>query len=203
MIEDPLSAALFPKSRRAVLAILYGHPDRAYYLREIAGWAGFGMGQIQRELQRFADSGIIQRFEQGRHVYFQANKNCPIYEELRSFVTKTMGATEMIRESLQSLLDNIVIAFIYGSVARGKEANESDLDLLVVGDVSFGDVVEALSETQNRLRREINPTVYPADELLRKLAEQHHFLTSVINGKKIYVVGNDHELGTLLDQQVD
>jgi predicted nucleotidyltransferase len=192
--------ALFSKSRRAVLGILYGHPDQAFYLREIADMAGQGMGQIQRELKRLADSGIIRRFEQGRHVYFQADKNCPVYEDLHRLVTKTMGATEVLREALQTLSERIAIAFIYGSVARGEERRESDLDLLVIGNVNFGDVVGALSEAQSRLRREVNATVYPADEIIKKLAEKHHFLTSVLKHEKIFVIGNEHELRTILEQ---
>ena len=202
-VQEPLSVALFPKSRRVVLGILYGHPDRTFYLREIVNLAGLGMGQIQRELKRLADSRIIRRFEQGRHVYFQADENCPIYEELRSLVTKTVGATEVLREALRDLSDRISVAFVYGSVARGEQRHDSDLDLLVIGDVSFADVVEAISEAQSRLRREVNAVVYPRDELSSKLADGHHFLTSVIKSEKIFIIGDEHELRTLLEQQVD
>ena len=201
--EESLSVALFPKSRRVVLGILYGHPDRTFYLREIVEMAGLGMGQIQRELKRLADSGIIRRFEQGRHVYFQADENCPVYEELRSLVTKTVGATEVLREALQDLTERIEVAFVYGSVARGEERHNSDLDLLVIGDASFGDVVEALTEAQPRLHREVNAVVYPRDELSRKLANRHHFLTSVIESEKIFIIGDEDELRKLLKQQVD
>jgi predicted nucleotidyltransferase len=203
IVQEPLSVALFSKSRRVVLSILYGHPDRTFYLREIADMAGLGMGQIQRELKRLAKSGIIRRFEQGRHVYFQADENCPIYGELRSLVTKTVGATEVLREALQDLTERIAVAFVYGSVARGEERHNSDLDLLVIGDVSFGDVIEALSEAQSRLQREINAVVYPGNELSRKLADHHHFLTSVMESEKIFIIGDEHELRKLLKQQVD
>jgi len=106
-------------------------------------------------------------------------------------------------KALQELSERIAVAFVYGSVARGEERRDSDLDLLVIGDVSFGDVVEAISDAQSRLRREINASVYPRDELSSKLADGHHFLTSVINSEKIFVIGNEHELQTLLEQQMD
>ena len=203
-IMGQLGEALFSKSRRAVLSILYGQPDRAFYLREIVDKAGVGMGQIQRELKRLTDSGILRRFEKGRHIFFQADETCPIYAELRSLVTKSFGVIDVLRKALADLSPKIALAFVYGSVARGEERRGSDVDVFVIGDSSFREVAGAVTEAQASLGREINVTVYPEEELVEKVSKGHHFLSSVLNReKKLFIIGNEHELDALLDQQVD
>jgi len=195
---DPVGAALFPRSRRTVLGILYGDPERPYYLREIIELAGLGSGQIQRELARLSAAGILRRFEQGRHVYFQADPQCPVFEELRSLVTKSVGAGAVVATALLDLEDRICLAFIFGSIARGDERSESDLDLLVVGDVSFSELVAALSEAESTLRKEIHPSLFSEDEFRNRLSSKDHFLDSVLKEDKVFVIGVEDELGILL-----
>jgi predicted nucleotidyltransferase len=198
-----LATALLPRSRQAILGLLYGHPDETYYLRQIASATGVGLGQCQRELQRLSDAGVLRRFQHGRHVYFQAAPDCPIYDELRGIVTKTIGVVSVLADTLDRFADDIAVAFVFGSVARGEERSPSDVDLLVVGDVTFSDIVNSLSNAETTLRRAINPTVYPPDEFAKKLSADSHFLKSVLKGEKIFIFGNDDELGKLAPQFVD
>jgi predicted nucleotidyltransferase len=192
-----LSAALFGRTRRAVLALLYGHPDEAYYLRQLVRSAGLGLGAVQREVARLAGAGIIQRTARGRQVYYQANPECPLFPELKSLVVKTAGVGDVLRAGLAPLGSRIRVAFIYGSVARTEQKSTSDVDLMVIGDASFGDVVSALGAAQETLSREINPTVYSPGEFRSKLKASHHFLSSVLKNEKVYVIGDAHELARL------
>ena len=132
-MESSMAVALLPQTRRALLGLLYGLPDRAFYLREIAAQVGSGMGQVQRELGRLTRAGILRRFEQGRHVFYQADRRCPIFDELRGLVVKTVAGSDQLRRALAELEDRIVVAFVFGSVARGEDRAESDLELFVVG----------------------------------------------------------------------
>ncbi len=193
-----MAVALFPQTRRALLGLLYGLPDRAFYLREIAARVGSGMGQVQRELKRLTQAGILRRFEQGRHVYYQADRRCPAFDELRGLVIKTVAGADQLRHALSELGDRIAVAFVFGSVARGEDRAESDLDLLVVGDVSLQEAVAAIDSTQQALGREINPIVYRRSELRSKLEDGHHFLTAVLADEKIFIIGTQDELGELL-----
>jgi predicted nucleotidyltransferase len=191
--DSNLSTALFGRTRRAILAQLYGHPDEAYYLRQLVRSAGLGLGAVQREVARLAGAGIIQRTARGRQVYYQANPACPLFAELKSLVVKTAGVGEVLREALFPLADRIKVAFIYGSVARTEQKSNSDVDLMVIGDVGFSDVVSALGSAQKTLGREINPTVYSPGEYRAKIKAGHHFLTSVRKNEKVFVIGDEHE----------
>jgi predicted nucleotidyltransferase len=195
--QGDLAAALFGKTRREVLALLFSRADESFYLREVVRRAAVGSGAVQRELQRLADVGIVVRRVRGRQVYYQANRQCPVFPELQGLLVKTAGVTDVLRVALAGLVDRIRVAFLYGSMAKGTARSDSDVDVLVVGDATFAEVVSALSSAQERLGRDVNPSVYPRGEFSRKLAQGHHFLSSVLREPKVFLLGDEHELARL------
>jgi predicted nucleotidyltransferase len=195
--QATLSNVLFGQSRRSILALLYGHADQEFYLRDLARKAGTALGATQRELKQLADVGIVRRFERGHQVFYQANRDNPIFAELRSILTKTAGMHDVLKEALVPLADHIRLAFVYGSVARQEERASSDVDVMVVGDAGFKEVVSVLSETENRLGREINPTVFSAEEFRAKRKAKNHFLSTVLRQKKLFLMGDERELARL------
>ena len=195
--RDNLSETLFGKTRRAVLSLLYSHIDDAFYLREIVRTAGVGLGAVQRELKQLSDAGIIQRIVRGRQVYYQANPQCPVFAELKALVMKTVGIAAVIQAALAPLADRIRIAAIYGSIARSEEYRGSDVDLLIVGEATFAEIVSALHQAQSTINREINPTVYPPAEFRSKVGAGHHFLNAVLKEPVLFLVGDKRELARL------
>lgn len=199
MNENLLCSGLFGKTRQAVLALLYGRADSSFYTKQILDAVKIGRGTVQRELKNLTDTGIIIREVQGRQVYYRANARCPIFDELKSIVRKTFGVADVIRQSLATNADKIRVAFIFGSVAKSTDDRRSDIDLMVVGKISFGDVVSLLTPAEQKLRREINPVVYPVAEFERKVKEDHHFVKTVLEDEKIFVIGDEDELRELAE----
>jgi len=202
MDVSQLAETLFGKTRRAVLSLLYGHADETFYLRQIVKSAGVGMGAVQRELKALSNAGIIRRSILGNQVYYQAEPLCPVFAELKSLVIKTAGVGDILKAALAPLAKRIRLAFLYGSFARGNERKSSDVDIFIVGEVTFNDVVSALSSVQQALGREVNPTVYPAEEFQQKLSEGHHFVNSVLEGPKFFLIGDERDLATLAQQRL-
>ena len=192
-----LSRVLFGQSRRSILALLYGHADEQFYLREIARRAGTGIGATQRELGQLTSAGLLHRRPRGNQVYYRANRENPIFEELKSILAKTSGIRDILQEGLARLADRVKLAFVYGSIARGDEKASSDVDLMVVGNVSFKDVVAVLNEIERKLGREVNPTVFGPREFREKLAAKNHFLSTVAKEKKLFVIGDEREFRRL------
>lgn len=197
------SAVLFGRTRRRVLALLFGHPDERFYLRQIVRQSGAGLGAVQRELHVLAEAGILRRTVEGRQVYFQADRENPIYPELQALLSKTAGIVDVIREALTPLADGIRLAFVFGSAARGELRRDSDVDVLVVGDASFTAVANALATSQARLRRDVNPTVYPPREFRKKIHSGHRFLTNVLREPRLFAVGGPDELASLGIERVE
>ncbi len=197
-----ISDLLLGKARGAILGLLFNRAGEALYLRQIVRACGYGLGPVQRELKLLTDAGIIRRTVSGRQVYFQANPDSPVFPELKSLITKTVGVGDSIRNSLASVARDIRIAFIYGSFARGEEGPRSDIDVLVIGDVSFSDVAVKLQGAEKLLGREINPTVYSGSEFRERMRGNDHFLTSIFHGPKIFLVGDENGLGRLAQERL-
>jgi predicted nucleotidyltransferase len=132
-------------------------------------------------------------------VYFSANRDAPIFPELRSIVEKTAGAVDVLRSALAPLLreDRIDVAIIFGSVATGRQTSASDVDLLLVGDVTLSEVVPLVRSAEARLGREVNPSVYGTKEFRAKVNRGSAFLKRIQTAPKLFVVGDEHELGRL------
>jgi predicted nucleotidyltransferase len=183
---------LFGTVRRDVLALLYGNPEESFYLRQIQRVIGAGIGPVQRELQQLTDAGLIEREQRGSHVYFRANRHSPIFAELQGILRKTTGATEVLRQALFPLLESgkVNAAFVYGSVAEGKQTPKSDVDIFLLGDATMAEVVPSIREAESRLGRDINPSVYSLKELRAKLKARSGFLRRVLAGPKLMIAGD-------------
>ena len=187
-----LSNVLFGRTRGAVLAVLYGHVGESYYLRQLARMTGIALGPVQRELRQLVDAGLVTKRVQGTQTLFTANEASPVFAEMRSLVAKTVGMHDVLLASLRPLEEKIDLAFLYGSVARAGETEQSDVDLMVVGTAGFADVVDRIADAQKTLNREINPTVYTAPEFTSKL--RGNFLKTVLGGKKLFLIGDENDL---------
>lgn len=194
---DRLAAALFGKVRQGVLARLYGRPDEALYVREVVRQVGAGHGAVQRELRQLADCGILTRRVSGRQVYYQANRTCPVFDELFGLTTKTAGVAGVIAKALEAFAGRIDFAFIYGSIAAGRAQAESDVDVMVCGRIAFSKVASALRSAGVILHREVNTAVFPPTEFRAKVVQGHHFLKSVTAGPKLFVIGDDRDVARL------
>jgi predicted nucleotidyltransferase len=195
VLPGNLASLLFGAYRREVLALLLLHPEIALHVREIARLTSKAPGTLLRELNLLADAGILIRKPVGNQVQFQANSECPIYEDLRNILKKTAGIADVLREALEPLAEKIEAAFVYGSIARGDERAGSDLDLMIIGEAKFADVVQALAPAQETLRREINPNIYPVAEFNAKLSAGEPFLKRVMADKKFFLIGGENDLG--------
>lgn len=191
---------LFPQVRRKVLALLLMHPDQRWYLRDIARRTGCALGNVTRELRGLAEAEIVTTTRDGNRRYYQANPASPLFPELADLIRKTVGLAEVLRDALVPLGDRVAAAFIYGSQASQDAKAASDVDLLVIGTATFAEVVSAVGPLQERLGREINPTVYPPGEFLRKVQEGHHFLRTVLKARKLFLIGGERDLRRLAEK---
>lgn len=192
-----LAETLFSAYRRQVLGLLLLHPDEHFHVREISRRTSVPAGSLHRELKLLAEAGLLIWHAAGNQVHYQANRGCPIFEELAGIFRKTSGLADVVREALLPLSDAVDVAFIYGSVAQGKEQVTSDVDVFIVGSVSFAGAVESLATTHQVLGREINPVVMPRQRFLDKMQAGEQFVCRIIDEPKIFLLGDACDLGKL------
>jgi DNA-binding transcriptional ArsR family regulator len=197
MRTSPILDALFPEVRAKILAALLLQPDKRWFLTELAQHIGTQPSSLQREVEALSKAGLLEQTKDGRRVYFQADTNSPVFTDLKGLLEKTAGLVPILREEVEAFGERIQLAFLYGSTARSEESSESDVDLMIVGDVGLSDLVPSLRRAERRFGRPVNPTVYSSKEFKTKARNHDHFLTTVLRGAKEFVKGNDGELAAV------
>ena len=192
---------LFGAYRRQILALLLLRADESFYVREIGRLTGVPAGSLHRELKLLCDAGLLLRSAAGNQVRYQVDRACPIQEELAGIFRKTAGLADVLREALAPIAGKIRLAFIFGSMAQGKERATSDVDVLVVGAVSFAAVVEALSKAGERLRRDVNPVVMTTAAVEVKRASRDRFVARVAREPKIFLLGDASKFAELTENR--
>ncbi|MEW8689391.1 MAG: nucleotidyltransferase domain-containing protein [Candidatus Thiodiazotropha sp.] len=192
-----LADALFSKTQQQLLGLLYAKPERSFYTKEIIRLTGMGVATIKRELDRMLDVGILNMTRIGNQHHYQANPDCPIFHELLSIVSKTIGVVNAINQALLPFADRIVWSFIFGSVASKQEISSSDIDLMIIGEIDFTEMVNALHSIQEKLGREINPKLYREDEWLDLLKQKNPFIKDVLAKPRMDVIGDGDEFTEL------
>jgi predicted nucleotidyltransferase len=187
----PIAEALFSKTRRSVLALLFGQPGKAFYTREIVAAAGVGASQVQKELDQLTRAGLLIRERRANQVYFRVNPDAPVFAELSGLIAKTFGIADVVRAALAPLRDLIGAAFIYGSVARSEHHANSDIDVFLVGDILLSQLALPLSEAEKKLGRQISTTIFDRKEFASLIKKRDHFISKVLTGPKIFLIGNE------------
>lgn len=195
-MSSAVGDALFTKTQQKVLGLLFGAPDKSFYLNEIVRLAGSGKGTINRELARMEAAGLVVAVKKGNQKHYQANSASPVFDELIGLVRKSFGVADVLRDCLSELLPQIELAFVYGSVAKGNDVAESDIDLLVVTeDLAYGTVMELMEEAELKLGRPVNPSLYSMSQLEHKLAAGSAFVRRVLEQPKLWIKGSEGDIG--------
>ena len=185
------------RARVEILKLFLFNPNDSFYQRQISLLTHQPIRGVQREVEKLEKLGLLERSAQGNRVYYKANQNCPIFAELKNIIYKSAGIAECLREHLKES-DSIKIAFIYGSYAKGEENISSDIDFMVIGNVSARELSKLLSKPKAELGREINYAIFDAKEFRRRLSEKDHFLTTVLSEDKIFIIGDDNGLKSII-----
>ncbi len=192
-----MAGALFTTTQQRVLGLLFGQPERSFFATEIIMLAQAGSGAVQRELQRLTESGLITVSRVGNQKHYQANKAAPIFEELRGMVLKMLGPAEVLRAALTPLTEHLHAAWLYGSVAKGGDRAQSDIDVLVVADnLTLEEIYAALGPAEKKLSRTVSPTLYTVKEFERRRASGNSFLAKVLAGEPIPLFLKNHATGS-------
>jgi len=190
-----LSDALFAKVQQRVLALIFGHPERSFYTSEIVRTVRSGVGAVERELAKLQKSGLVTVQRIGNQKHYRANQAAPIFEDLRGLVEKTVGLAEPIKKSLEPYADVIKSAFVYGSVAKGADTADSDVDLMVIGDdLNLSKLYQAAQNAETTIGRTVHPLFLSLEEWHRKTSDKGSVFDKISRSPKIFIIGSAKDL---------
>lgn len=190
-----LSEMISSKARAEIFRLLFGISDRELHIREIERQSGLSFRTVHRELKKLKQMGLIKERRSGNRVYYQANDEHPLFNDIRNIVLKTSGLIDVLKNALDR--EEVKLAFVFGSIARSEEGARSDVDLIVIGDVSLRKVVGWLSGISEKIGREVNPHAFSVEEFIKRKRSGDHFLSTVLNSQKLFVKGDEHGLATM------
>ena len=187
-----LAILLSSKTRAEFFRLLFGVSSQPLHLREIQRNSGLSIGSIQQEAVTLQKLGVITVRKDGNRTYYEANKKHPLCEDIRRLVLKTCGLVDVVKQALKT--DDIKCAFVFGSVARGEETADSDIDLMVIGDIGLRKLTGLLSGVANKLGREINPHIHSLKEFKQRLVKREHLASRIMASPKIFIIGSEDDI---------
>jgi predicted nucleotidyltransferase len=181
------------KLRNALLKLYFFHPEKKYYIRQLERIMKKPAAYVRKELLNLQDQGLLMSEFQGKERFFQLNKNYPLYEEVKKVVAKTIGLEAMLQKKLQKI-SRIESAFVFGSYAKGKEDEKSDIDLMIVGSPDEDKLIEVILKLEKKVDREINYHIYKKEEFDKKSKNHSSFIASIMRNPKIFIIGHEKQM---------
>lgn len=189
---NALAEILSSKVRAEIFRLLFGLNPQELHVRELERQTGFAIPTIRQELKKLSRLDLVIPRRDGNRLYYQANSQHPLYRDISSIVRKTSGLVELLRGSLDDA--QIFVAFVFGSIARGNPEAESDVDIMIIGNVGLRKITGMLSGISERIGREVNPHVMTSKEFKRRRKSEEHFLKRVLESPKLFICGNEDDL---------
>ena len=184
---------LFSSTRAELLGLFFNNPDDKFYLREIARHIGKDAAGIKRELDNLVKIGLLAKEKRGVQKYYFANKSSPVFSEMKGLIFKTTGIQGAMKASL-SRLKGVKSSFIYGSYAKGSEKEDSNINLMVIGQANITELNDMVMGLEEKLKREIDYLVFDEQEYRKRKDSKDPFIRELLKGKKIFLVGKEDEL---------
>lgn len=184
-----------------ILNLFLQNPEEEFYQSDIVKKAAKALMQVQRVLKTLKEVGLISSVHRGRMVYYRAVKSHPAFEDLKNLFLKTISLGDGIRHALMPFQDKISFAFIFGSVARGDESLDSDIDLFIIADLTLRELSKALGPLSRGLQKELNPVLFGPHEFQKRISKKDHFLIKVLDAPKLWIMGNENELKQLVKRR--
>lgn len=188
-----LAQILSSRVRAEIFRLLFGVHAAELHMRELEREAGCTIGPVQSELKKLLGLQLVVSRRSGNRLYYRANKDHPLYPEIRSLVLKSSGLCDYLAECLNPR-DDIALAFVFGSIAAGNEGAASDIDLMVIGDIGLRALAGLLADFRSSIGREVNPHVFSREEFMRRRKEGEHFIFSVLASPRLFVKGTERDL---------
>lgn len=187
---------LFSKARAEVIRLLFTDPARELHVRDLTRHSGLALRTLQTELKKLEQADLLISRRDGNRLYFRANANHPVFQELQGLALKTVGLSEQIKSALDSL-EGIELAFVFGSIAEGGENAHSDVDLFIIGKIGLRQLVPRLRPLSEEIGREFNPYVISRDKFAKKVKSGDSFILNVLDSPKLWIQGEADEFGAM------
>lgn len=184
------------KARTLLLLNFFINPDKEFYARQLEKLLDISVGNIRRELKTIESAGLLSARPLGNLVLYKINRDNPLYSQFRELVLKTVGVQELLKPFFAKE-KNILVAFIYGSYAKGEFDPSSDIDIFILTKKNnnfYETINEKILKFEEMLSREFNTVFMTVDEYQKCKKQKDSYIFDLLNNPKIFAKGGESEL---------
>lgn len=188
-----LQPLIISKVRLKLLKIFLHQLSEIFYIRQLVRLSGEEINAVRRELQRLEAAGMLKKEPRGNRLYYWFNKRHPLFGDLLSIISKTVGLGGQIVAN-KNKLGRINFALLSGRFARHLPTREGEVDLLVIGEIKMALLADLVKQVEKKLKREINYSVMSRQEFEFRRKRRDPFLLGILTGSRIMLVGDEEDL---------
>ncbi|MBW7955676.1 hypothetical protein H3C66_02990 [Patescibacteria group bacterium] len=190
---DSLQDFMISRVRVRIMELFFNQPSEMFFVREITRQTREEINAVRRELERMLSAGILKSEERGNRLYYYLNRNYSFFPELLRMVKKSTGLGEKLIKHRKKL-GTVKFIMFSGKFVQVDDSKQTEVDILVVGDIVMAELAALMGEEEEKIGREISYTVLPEDEFEFRKQRRDPFLMEVLYGTRVMVIGNEEEL---------
>ncbi len=160
-MDNLFSGIISSKTRIKLLIRFFFNPETKSYLRELAKEFDVSTNSIREELNQLTRTNLLKSEKSGRQVHYMANREHPVFPELKSMVSKVMGIDQVI-DGIVERLGDLECAYLIDDYAEGKDSGI--IDLVLVGNIDQFHLNDLSRKTEHYIKRKIRSMVVSREE---------------------------------------
>lgn len=176
-----------------VLLFFLLQPSEKAYLSQIVDSTGKTLILVQRTLKRLVETGLILKSIHHRKAYYRADLKHVAYEDIKQLIIKAKIFSKSFQDDIQSINDNITYGFIFGSFAKGTNTLASDVDIFLIGNLTYHDTGSFIFKLGRELTQEVNVVIFTPQEFSLAIKHKNSFILNILNEPKIWLFGDKRE----------
>lgn len=188
-----LEALFSSRVRVKLLTFFLMNPDVRVHARAMVSRVGVHYNAVWKELLHLEEAGVLLSEPLANTKLYRLNPQYPILPELRAIVLKTTGLGNVLREAL-GRIPGTEAALIYGSFAAGDMDHQSDIDLMLIGEIDLTRLAPVIAKVERDLGRSVNYIAYTDEEWKNKVRANQPFILNVLASPKIMLIGDEDAL---------
>jgi hypothetical protein len=176
LVFTMLGTLITSKTRIKLLLKFFLNGSTSSYLRNLENEFGESSNAIRLELNKFEEVGLLQSELSGNKKLFRANSKHPLFKDIQNILMKYTGLDQIVDEVIQKLGD---VYEVYLAGDLGKGIDSSVVDLIIVGDINKGYLINLIDKTEKVIGKKIRYIIYGQDEFEQSkqtILPQHNLL---------------------------
>jgi len=191
--QSSLKYLFVSETRRKLIDTFFYFPKDMFYVRELVRKIDEEINSVRHELENLKNAGLINSEWRGNRLYYSANTQAPIFNDLLVLAHKTAGLGLALQEKKEKLGSIKLFICSYGFLT-GIQKTDS-IDFIIVGDVSINEVDSLIKAEEKLLGREINYMVMDRSELQIRKSKRDPFIIDFFLNCPIVIIGSSEIIG--------